>query len=317
MNVAMSLLVYSALVVALGPRLLVRATTAGRAPRLGIVTWQAACWSVVGSWVVTGIAVASPAAVPFDRLRGLLHACMSVIQGAVAVPANAQLRLLGGVLVVVVAARVGSCALAGLWADRRRRARHLAVLSMVGRRRSDVGAVIVDGNQPVVYCLPGRAGRIVVSTEALARLSGDQLQAVLAHERAHLRGRHHLVLSGAGSLARAFPRVSLFTLAAEHTSRLVEMCADDAAARRHGHRVVAEALIALADAPAPRAALAAAGVRTVQRVERLLTGRPQPARVPAILIAMVLMFIGGPVLAATAPVVGAALQHWGLCPLPR
>lgn len=317
MRVAVCLLAYSALVMTVGPRLLVRSTRTGRSPRLGILTWQVACWSVAGSWVLAGLAIASPAMVPVDHLRGLLHACMKVIDGAVAPPANAELRLLGAALAAAVAARVCSCALAGLWSDRRQRTRHAAVLQMVGRPGRGFDAVVVDGAEPVAYCLPGRTGRIVLTTEALGRLSGDQLSAVLAHERAHLRGRHHLLLSGAQSLARAFPVVGLFALAAEHTARLVEMRADDAAARRHGRRSVAEALIALADTPAPRASLAATGVRTVQRVERLLAGRPQPARAHLILIVLALVFLSGPVVVSLAPAVGAALQHLGLCPLPR
>lgn len=316
MRVAVCLVAYAVLVMTVGSCLLIRSTQTGRAPRLGILTWQAACWSVVGSWIFAGVAVAAPAAVPFSDLGGLLHACLTVIQRAVAPPANAPLRLLGALVAVVVAARAACCALLGLWADRRRRSRHAAVLGLVGRSTGGLDAVVVDRAEAVAYCLPGRAGQIVVTSGALARLTAAQLQAVLAHERAHLRGRHHLVLAGAQSLARAFPAVRLFADAAAQTARLVEMCADDAAARRHGRQPVAEALVALADVAPAAAVLAATGVGTVQRVERLLTSRRHPARATVVLLALVMVFLSGPVLSATAPVVGAALRHWGLCPLP-
>lgn len=315
MRVAACLLAYSMIVLALGPRLLVRSTSAGSAPRLGILAWQVACWSVVGSWVLAGLATASPSVLPAGGLSGVLHACVAMVRQTMAPPDSLRLRLLGAAVAMAVGARVAWCLLHGLWADRRRRLRHGAMVMMVGRPLGELGAVVIDRAEPVVYCLPGRAGRIVATTGALDRLTGGQLRAVLAHEQAHLRGRHHLVLSAAHSLARAFPRVPLFVLASTHTARLVEMCADDTAARRHGRWQVAEALVALADGPVPREALAAAGVRTVQRVERLLAGRAHRARSSSMLLALVALLLTGPVVAAAAPVFGAAFRHWGLCPL--
>jgi Zn-dependent protease with chaperone function len=47
---------------------------------------------------------------------------------------------------------------------------------------------IIDGDRPTVYCLPGRR-RIMLTTGALTRLDDGELDAVLAHERAHLSGR--------------------------------------------------------------------------------------------------------------------------------
>jgi Zn-dependent protease with chaperone function len=73
-----------------------------------------------------------------------------------------------------------------------------------------MGAVIIDDDAPAFYCLPsGRRQVIVVSSGALARLTPRQVRAVLAHKRAHLRGRHYLILAAAAPLARAFPAVSL------------------------------------------------------------------------------------------------------------
>jgi Zn-dependent protease with chaperone function len=50
----------------------------------------------------------------------------------------------------------------------------------------------------LLYCVPGRLPTIVVTTGALAVLEPEQLAAVLAHERAHLAGRHHLLLAVTG-----------------------------------------------------------------------------------------------------------------------
>ncbi|MGI8868386.1 MAG: M56 family metallopeptidase [Mycobacteriales bacterium] len=205
----------------------------------------------------------------------------------------------------------------GWWVARRRRRRHLAVLRMIGRPRPGLGALVLDQViEPVVYCLPGRAGRVVATAGALDRLTGTQLQAVLAHERAHLHGWHHLPLGAAQSLDRAFPGIALFRIAAVETARLVEMRADDVAARRYGCQQVAEALIALADGPAPRDALAAAGVETAQRVERMLSGRTHPLRAGWPSLTLVALFAVGPLVSVLLPILGMTVRYWGICPLP-
>jgi Zn-dependent protease with chaperone function len=112
--------------------------------------------------------------------------------------------------------------------------------------------------------------RLVVSAGALAALGTEQLQAVLAHERAHLRYRHHLILAAAAALARAFPRVPLLAQAGPELGVLAEMAADDAAARRHGPDHLAKALVILARAGTRPAALAAGGPAAIARIQRLL-----------------------------------------------
>lgn len=68
-----------------------------------------------------------------------------------------------------------------------------------------------------------RAGRrrIVLTTDALRCLDDAELEAVLAHERAHLRQGHHLVLAFAAAIRDTFPFPLLFTVAAGELSRLV------------------------------------------------------------------------------------------------
>jgi len=115
----------------------------------------------------------------------------------------------------------------------------------------------------------------VITRPALAALDDAQLAAVLAHEQAHLSGRHHHLLALTGALAKVLPRLMLFTQGSAEIARLAEMCADDVAARRHSGDSVVGALLALAlpaaaalGSPAP--ALGAAGLGVADRVERLL-----------------------------------------------
>jgi Peptidase family M48 len=137
-------------------------------------------------------------------------------------------------------------------------------------------AVVLDAAQPVAYCLPGRPATIVVSSGALALLDTAQLNAVLAHERAHLAGRHHLLTALTRGLAVTFPGVPLFTRGPAEVARLAEMRADDAAVRHSGRGTLVAALLAMGTGTAVpaaalgTAALGATGLATTARVQRLL-----------------------------------------------
>jgi len=137
---------------------------------------------------------------------------------------------------------------------------------------------VLNAAQPAAYCVPGRPAAIVLTSAALAVLDPGQLNAVLAHERAHLAGRHHLLIALTRALAATFPGVPLFTRAPAEVARLAEMCADDAAARRSSRPTLIAALLAMGTGTAvPAAALAATTCAVSARVQRLLEPAP-PAR---------------------------------------
>jgi hypothetical protein len=86
----------------------------------------------------------------------------------------------------------------------------------------------------------------------LARLDRVELEAVLAHEHAHLRARHDLVIEAFTALWIAFPRVVRSRVAVDQIRTLLEMAADDGAVRTVGAVPMARALVALATgSPAP------------------------------------------------------------------
>jgi hypothetical protein len=147
-----------------------------------------------------------------------------------------------------------------------------------GRRMGDRAAVVLDAPQPAAYCVPGRPAAIVLTSGALAVLEPAQLGAVLAHERAHLAGHHHLLISLTRGLAASFPGVPLFTRGPAEVAGLAEMSADDAAARRTGRGALVAALLAMGTGTAvPAAALAATSGPVTARVNRLLDP-PRPGR---------------------------------------
>jgi Zn-dependent protease with chaperone function len=167
----------------------------------------------------------------------------------------------GSLITVTVLGRVawvyGSAAIVA----RRRRAAHDDVLAVVAEPGPAADVEIIDGDRPAVYCLPGRR-RIVLTTEALTCLGDGELDAVLAHERAHLSGWHHLVLTLAAALQHAFPVVGLFGLAARQVAYLVEIAADDAAVRRAPRLTVTYVALAAAAALAV-ATIALAGLTII------------------------------------------------------
>lgn len=149
---------------------------------------------------------------------------------------------------------------------------HAAAARITGRALPGAGrAVVLEDPHPAAYCLPGRPAVIVITTAALAVLDPPQLAAVLAHERAHLVGRHHLLLTLTRGLAASFPAVPVFARGRGEVARLAELCADDAAARHSGRGTLLAALLTMGTGQAvPTAALAVTAGAVAARAHRLL-----------------------------------------------
>jgi hypothetical protein len=91
----------------------------------------------------------------------------------------------------------------------------------------------------------------VLTTAALRLLDDTQLAAVVAHERAHQAGRHHLLVALAALPTAAFGWMPACRHAREEVARLAELAADDIATARSPRLAVAGALLALGSAPPP------------------------------------------------------------------
>ena len=248
-----------------GPVPLRRDWTA-HAPRLAIVAWLALSASCVAAALLAAVALAAPSGLSWSAGMG-----WSGSMTGSAAPAGTAVA--GVLLAVLIAARAGWYLALALARGRRERRAHAAFLAAAGRADHVLGAVVLDQDTPAVYCLPGR---VVVSTGALAVLAPGQLAAALAHERAHLRGRHQAMLTWAAALGRAFPVVPLLARVGPQLAVLAEMAADDAATRQHSPGDLAAALVTLARAGARASALTAGGPAAIARVERLLA--PSPSR---------------------------------------
>jgi Zn-dependent protease with chaperone function len=105
----------------------------------------------------------------------------------------------------------------------------------------------------------------------LKMLSDAELAAVVAHERGHANEHHGLVMLPLAAVSDLFRWVPYARLAPRAVAELLEMAADDFAARRHSPKSLASALIRLATSgQVPSCALAFASEIVPRRVHRLL-----------------------------------------------
>jgi bla regulator protein blaR1 len=291
---------------ALGASALTRASWPRRSPAAAILLWQALGLASGLAAVGTLLGLAMPASRDgvvrsalrvgglfrtggVFRLAGAFGAAGTVPTMVVAIRLTclaAGLILLASLCWVLVAV----CA-AALQARRRQR----ALLTLLAHGDPKVpGALVVDYPTAAAYCLPGLRSQIVVSVGTLELLGRGELAAVLAHERAHLRERHDLVLLPFTALRRAFPKSATCDGAQHAVALLVEMLADDRALRTRQTRELVSALLrfgAAGTCPAPAGALAVGGGEMAARVTRLLQPvRPlPPAAVAAVCFAAVLL----------------------------
>jgi Zn-dependent protease with chaperone function len=155
--------------------------------------------------------------------------------------------------------------------------------------------MVVEHDRPLAHALPGRPGRIVVSTSMLATLGPAERRALFAHERAHLAKAHHLFVVVVDVLAATNPLLRPLTGAVRYTT---ERWADEIAAGQVGDRsvvarAVGKAALATRADPggqAPDGVLLAATAGPVpRRVAALLTG-PPARRLRSVLVSPVGLF---------------------------
>jgi beta-lactamase regulating signal transducer with metallopeptidase domain len=190
----------------------------------------------------------------------------------------------------------------------RRRQRALLALLAHGDPKAP-GALVVDHPTAAAYCLPGLRSQIVVSVGALDLLRPAELAAVLAHERAHLRERHDLVVLPFTALSSAFGWSRVCADAHQSVALLIEMLADDRALRARSARALAAALARFGTAGcgnAPAGALAAAGAaqegEMAARVTRIMTPAPRlPAAARAGICCAAALIVAAPIVLLLLP----------------
>ncbi|MGY1836099.1 M56 family metallopeptidase [Blastococcus sp. SYSU DS0510] len=277
------------------PALLARAAWPRRDPLVALLCWQAiglaGGLSIIGALLVHGLA-------PWGH--SLPEALWTVLHGRAATEAvrgdHWVALTLAGVLAFEL---VGVLVLSWVRIARTRR-RHRALLELVVQPAPEPDARLLEHPAPVAFCIPGARPLLVLSSGMVAELDGDQLAAVVAHERAHLGERHHLLLLPFVAWKAALPVLPAAERAYGAVRELVEMRADDVAlGSLRGsapRRTLAEAIVAAAGGAGgvPTGALAVAGPGVRARVVRLLEPAdplPPPARAAALAAAVLLLLV--------------------------
>ncbi|MEU8488864.1 M56 family metallopeptidase [Streptomyces sp. NPDC048641] len=237
----------------------------------GVLPPRWACWVLTGSAVLL-------AGATFSALIGLFH-----------VPLLAVLEQLSLTRVLEVwpaavpfASAAGAVLLVQLVLLVRRWSQHRSLLERAwlaaneGTGEGDL--LVVPGRDVDAFALPGyrgRRGRVVVTSGMVRSLKAGEREVLLAHERAHLAGRHHLLSAVVDLAAVVHPALrSLRQALVFH----LERWADEEAATVVGDRRVAAAAIA-------RAALSGASHRRVGGYPVLSAASgPVPQRVEALLL---------------------------------
>jgi Zn-dependent protease with chaperone function len=252
--------------------LLAGASWPRRSPAIAIALWQALGlgWGVATVGTLAGIGAAgvrdaagsgvTSVATGSARAAGLVFGAGTAARGWDVLTALRVLSLIAGILLLTLLCWI---LLAAVHAVLRARHRQRALLGLLAYDDPKVpGALVVDHPAAAAYCVPGLRSAIVISAGALDLLDQAELAAVLAHERAHLRARHDLVLLPFTALLRAFRWSAVAREANREVALLVEMMADDRAQRRLPARELATALLrvgAYGGGRAPIGALAIAG----------------------------------------------------------
>lgn len=279
MLVPLALLVLGALAAAAAPRVLTRSSWPDREPVLALWAWQCVVAGVLLSCL---LAMALSAAAAWQAVRDHVFApAPSGVQEAYGLGAYDGWAGLVAVVLACGGAWTGAMLLrevrdARLRLRQRREDLRARAPRLPGEEARDGGPLtVLEGDRPDAWWLPGTPPRLVITTAALRRLKGRQLDAVLEHEQGHARARHDWLLHCSSALAVGFPRVPVFAAFRDQVHRLVELAADDCASRRHGHLTTALALVELNEdrgvfgpSPAHRALLP-------HRVQRLLAPAPR------------------------------------------
>ncbi|WP_222195286.1 M56 family metallopeptidase [Modestobacter italicus] len=282
---ALALGVLAALLAWPVPAALARARWPRRDPLAALVCWQAiglaGGLSIIGALLVHGLSSWGHSLPEAWWHWVTRQPAQEVVRGdhwvAQTLAAVLALELLGVLL------------LSGVRTARTRR-RHRELLELVVRPGAaapvEDETLLLDHPAPVAFCIPGARPLLVLSSGMVAELDEAQLDAVVAHERAHLREHHHLLLLPFVAWRAALPVLPAADRAHDAVRDLVEMRADDVAltslAGPDPRRTLAAAIVAAAGGSGgqvPEGALAVSGGPVAVRVRRLLApADPLPAR---------------------------------------
>lgn len=316
MTAALALLAGAVAVGWLAPAVIRRADLRSGDPVLLIVVWLVSIAGVLLGAAVGVMLLLIPSHGPSTTLLAAIDQCWSAIQHGSPPRVEELAGLLGVALLVAFVARLVVVFVRGVRIRARKRREHLAILRLAARSEpGSPGTLWLAHDRPLAFSLAGRPG-VVVATEGLVRhLDRPAVDAVFAHERAHLAGRHHLLVATAGAFRAAVPFLPLFRQSPQAISELIELAADVAAVRHCGRAAVRSALQAVSSHGSPSTSLAMAQHGVDMRMVRLRSGPPPPGKLRRMASCAMagMTAVTLPFLVGTGLLVGLALFS---CPAP-
>ena len=275
MTIAVTLALSSLLLAVVAPAVLRNQRVATARPTVLLATWAASMTSftvLLGSAVVV---TAWPRHAPAEGVTEVMLSCLARLTHAITPWINDTIALTGVAALVVVSARSTRTVRDHIARRTQAAEDHADTVRIVGRQDALVDTVWLPHPVPLAYSIGGRAGFVVATEGLTTHLSRREIDAVMAHERAHLSGRHHRILIVTTALARAFPMVPLFARAPNAVATLLEMAADRAAVSATDAATVRSALVRVASfaSDTPAGSLALAGTALTERLNYLDSGR--------------------------------------------
>lgn len=213
------------------PILLAKASWPSRAPGLALLLWQGI--ALAGGLSMIGAAL-SYGLTPFDNSLAVAVDSLSgrLVRGPLPPDVGfSQVAALAAALFLALHLLL-NLATTAVRTERHRRRHHMLVALLSEPVPNHPGTRVLDHPAPAAYCLPGVRTVTVLSEGLLRLLDTEQLEAVLAHERTHLRQFHHLVLLAFRAWRSALPWFPIANRAEQAVALLVEMLADDEARHR-------------------------------------------------------------------------------------
>lgn len=255
-------------------------------PPLAAVTLAGSALLAAVAWVWNLALLAGPLAGRIGYLATLGHWSRHALAAHDPVPAA----------IAAVAALLVAVAAAGLVTSGYRLGREIVRVARAVRgceTGSGDGVVVVDDDTVRAVAVPGRRGRVLITTGMVHALDAEGQRVVLAHERAHLRHGHVVYRLAVRLSAAVLPPARPMIAECDYQ---LERWADEAAARAVGDRRIAARALARAALAGrrqsrlalPTRALGFADRGVASRVEALLatppTGYVLPLAAPMALV---------------------------------
>lgn len=246
---------------ALGPRLLrAAAPVLMRVPRAAVALLMMG----LGAWLLTAAALSLVLAWTLSGPRVLPGAFGEVCQKCLAASSpfapEHTVETALPVIILVLLPALGAALILALGVRRAIRARRAArsvseEITTTARRALLLGhdTWVLSDPRPLAFSLPRRDGGTVISDGLRHLLTDDELTAVLAHEQAHLRQRHHLIMSALHAVTEPLRWIPLAGAVADAAPHYLEIAADRCARDHSGTPALASALLKIGAPVGPEA----------------------------------------------------------------